>query len=162
MFKNKLLQLGVIILIALALIAVVVVILMNTILKKETDPNDPNAVKEKVEDVAPVKVATGDRLDQTTIIEKVNPQLSTGEFVTMDMEVLLDSTSAKADFDLLVGKAKDVVISTVSDMTVDEVSGSKGKSNLKSKLINGMNAILKENEVEGKVIEINFTNMIIT
>ncbi len=151
MFKNKLLQLGVIILIALAIIAIVVVILLNTILKPETEPTDPTAkAREKVENVSSKKYTAEELQELTVVMEEITAQLSSEEMVMLSLEFQMDSTDGKAELDLSKGKVEDIVNQTIADMKLDDIKGSKGQDNLKSKLINKINPTLSD----GKVIKI--------
>jgi flagellar FliL protein len=157
-FKNKLLQLGVIILIALALIAVVVVILFNTILDTSPDPNDPNAsVKEKVEDVDSKKYSADELLEMSVHMNDLLGNLSNNDIVQLSLTFELDSVEAKEEFEKLDYITKDVVLKTIADMKPEDIKGAKGIDFLSATLMNKVNPKLSE----GKLREIYVTKLIL-
>ncbi len=157
MFKNKLLQLGVIILIALALIAVVVVILFNTILDTSPDPNDPNAnVKEKVENVDSKKYTADELIEMSVHMNDLIANLSNKDIVQLSLTFELDSVDAKGEFEKLDYITKDIVLKTIADMKPEDIEGAKGIDFLSATLMNKINPKL----TEGKLREIYVTKLI--
>ncbi len=157
MFKNKLLQLGVIILIALALIAVVVVILFNTILDTSPDPTDPTAnVKEKVEDVDSKKYSADELLEMSSHMNDMVANLSNKDIVQLSLTFELDSVTAKEEFEKLDFITKDIVLKTIADMKPEDIEGAKGIDFLSATLMNKINPKLSE----GKLREIYVTKLI--
>ena len=157
MFKNKLLQLGVIILIALALIAVVVVILFNTILDTSPDPNDPNAnVKEKVENVDSKKYTADELIEMSVHMNDLIANLSNKDIVQLSLTFELDSVDAKGEFEKLDYITKYIVLKTIADMKPEDIEGAKGIDFLSATLMNKINPKL----TEGKLREIYVTKLI--
>jgi flagellar FliL protein len=156
-FKNKLLQLGVIILIALALIALVVVVLFNTILETEPDPADPNAkVVEKVEKVEAKKYTADELVEMTVHMNDITANLASKDLIQLSLSFELDSTGAKEEFEKLGHITQDIILKTLSETEPEDLDGEKGIDALTSNLMNKINPKLKE----GKLRQIYVTKMI--
>lgn len=150
------------ILLAITLIAIVAVILFNTIWgDKSNDPatnaaNSANNVEMKVLDA-------DERVEVTSEIADIKTNLADVEFIgVMGFAFTLDDKSTKEDFDKIKDiQIKPIIIRTLSDMTPEQLKGSKGKDELNAKLLNLINKKLEEFS-EGKLINVEITNYIVT
>ncbi len=159
MFKNKLLQLGIIILIALTLIAGVIIVLYYTLpsLNANPDPTNPNAeIKEKVKKLDTSEYTADELLEMTVKMEDITANLSTGDMIVVSMSFLLDSIEAKEEFEKLDFIPRDIVNKTLADMKPDELKGSKGADKLAATLMNKLNPEL----TEGKLQKVYVTKLI--
>jgi flagellar FliL protein len=157
-FKNKLLQLSVIILIALTLIAGVVVALYFTLpsLNDNPDSTDPNVkVKEKVEKVDTSKYTADELLEMTVKMEDITANLADGELVMLSLTFLLDSVEAKEEFEKLDFIPREIVLKALADMNPNDLVGSKGSDKLASTLMNKINPEL----TAGKLSKIYVTKL---
>lgn len=150
------------ILLAITLIAIVAVILFNTIWgDKSNDPatnaaNSANNVEMKVLDA-------DERVEVTSEIADIKTNLADVEFIgVMGFAFTLDDKSTKEDFDKIKDiQIKPIIIRTLSDMTPEQLKGSKGKDELNAKLLNLINKKLEEFS-EGKLVNVEITNYIVT
>ncbi|CAH1197838.1 hypothetical protein PAECIP111893_01003 [Paenibacillus plantiphilus] len=150
------------ILLAITLIAIVAVILFNTIWgDKSNDPatnaaNSANNVEMKVLDA-------DERVEVTSEITDIKTNLADLEYIgVMGFAFTLDDKSTKEDFDKIKDiQIKPIIIRTLSDMMPDELKGSKGKDELNAKLLNLINKKLEEFS-EGKLVNVEITNYIVT
>lgn len=150
------------ILLAITLIAIVAVILFNTIWgDKSNDPatnaaNSANNVEMKILDA-------DDRVKLTSELADIRTNLADPEYIgVMGFAFQLDDKSTKEDFDKIKDiQIKPIIIRTLSDMTPEQLNGSKGKDDLNAKLLNLINKKLEEFS-EGKLINVEITNFIVT
>ncbi|AVF22538.1 flagellar basal body-associated FliL family protein [Paenibacillus larvae] len=83
---------------------------------------------------------------------------SPGTFVKVSFAFEMDSKKAKADLEnLLDSRVKGTIIRTLSDMTAEQVQGSKGQDNLTKTLEKLINDQIKE----GKVRQVSITDIVV-
>ena len=113
-----------------------------------------------VEQVEPQKLTANDRVAMTAEIQDIRTNLlDTNYIVVMSFAFQLDSKKAKEEFDKIKDiSIKPIIIRTLSDMTEEELRGSKGKDELNAKLFNLINPEL----THGKLTKVEITNFIIT
>jgi flagellar FliL protein len=158
-FKNKVFILAVSILIAITLILTAAFVLWNFMDKSSTKTPTDEA-KAKVENVKPTKAPTAAEVKaNTTIIKDVLTNLSTKDrFIKLSLAFQLENKKAKDEFDNLVDSTvKGTIIHALSDMTPEQVQGSKGQDFLISALMNKLNPLLQE----GKIRQIFITDIVL-
>ncbi|HUC90965.1 MAG TPA: flagellar basal body-associated FliL family protein [Paenibacillus sp.] len=148
------------ILLAIALIAVVAVFLFNQFFD-DSGKDAAAAAIESVEAVKPEKISASERVELTAEIQDIRTNLlDTDYVVVMNFAFQLDSKKTKEDFEKIKDiQIKPIIIRTLSDMTPEELKGSKGKDALTAKLLNLINPELPE---KSKLTKVEITNFIIT
>lgn len=159
MFKNKIFVLAVSILIAITLILTAAFVLLNFMDKNSTKTPAVQA-KETVENVKPTKPPTAAEVKaNTAVIKDITTNLSTKDrFIKLSLAFELENKKAKEEFDNLIDSAvKGNIIRTLSDMTPEQVQGSKGQDFLTSALMNKINPLMKD----GKIRQIYVTDIVL-
>jgi flagellar FliL protein len=156
-FKNKLLQLGIIIIIAITLIAgacfaLYYGFLKDTLFAPETKEEQ---VKQKVEKVDTSKYTADELLEMTVKMEDLTANLADGEIVMLSLTFLLDSVEAKEEFEKLDFIPREIVLKALADMKPEDLVGSKGSDKLSATLMNKINPEL----TTGKLSKIYVTKL---
>jgi len=94
----------------------------------------------------------------TVEVKDVLTNLKTGEFIKISFAFEMTNEPGKEEFTLLDFKIRAVIINTLSDLTPEDVAGSKGKDYISSTLMNEINGILQK----GKVRAINITDFVLS
>ncbi|AHD05951.1 flagellar basal body-associated protein FliL [Paenibacillus larvae subsp. larvae] len=104
-------------------------------------------------------LTTAEMKEQTVLVKDVTTNLaSPGTFVKVSFAFEMDSKKAKADLEnLLDSRVKGTIIRTLSDMTAEQVQGSKGQDNLTKTLEKLINDQIKE----GKVRQVSITDIVV-
>jgi len=142
------------ILLSITLIAVVGVVVYQTMFD---DSGTKNAENTPVE----VEVLSADkRVKVTSVLTDFRRNLKDPEdLVIINFAFQLDSEKAKESFDkILEIEIKPILSRTIADMTADELNGSQGEDLLESKLLNLINPILPK----GKLVKVEITDFMIT
>ncbi|WP_233531813.1 flagellar basal body-associated FliL family protein [Paenibacillus alkalitolerans] len=149
----------IVILLAVTLIIGAAFLLWN-MFERQSTPEDPRAAaKEHAESVKAEHVNAEDLKEMTFAIDEIITNLSDQTyFVNASFTFEMDSKEAKHEFELLEFKMKDVINTTLSDMTPQQVKGSAGIDAISSALLNKSNELLHE----GKVRHVYVTKFIVT
>lgn len=142
------------ILLSITLIAVVGVVVYQTMFDDNSTANSEN---KKVE----VEVLSAEeRVEVTSVLNDFRRNLKDPEFVVViNFAFQLDSKKAKESFDkILEIEVRPILSRTLADMTADELNGSQGEDLLESKLLNLINPILPK----GKLVKVEITNFLIS
>jgi len=149
-------------LLAIALIAVVAIYLFQNVLNETSaDADSAAGAKESVKKVAAKPLSADKRVELTATIDDIKTNLSEVDYIAViGFAFTLDSKGTKEDFEKLKDiQIKPIIIRALSDMSREEISGSKGKDELCAKLINAINPVMPD---EGKITKIEITNFIVT
>jgi flagellar FliL protein len=113
-----------------------------------------------VDQVEAEKLSADERVATTAELQDIRTNLlDTDYIVVMSFAFRLDSKKAKEEFEKIKDiSIKPIVIRTVSDMTEEQLRGSKGKDELSAKLFNLINPEL----THGRLTKVEITNFIIT
>jgi flagellar FliL protein len=157
---KKLLPWLITILLAITLIAIVAVILFNTLMGSDDPTNDSGKAANAAKTVTTEKLNSDERVAVTSELTDIKTNLADPDYIAvMGLAFQLDEKSTKEDFDKIKEiQIKPIVIRTLADMKPEEINGSKGKDQLCSILLNLINAELPE----GKLIKVEVTNFIVT
>ncbi|AZN40860.1 flagellar basal body-associated FliL family protein [Paenibacillus albus] len=157
---KKLLPWLISILLAITLIAIVAVILLNSIMGDDKTNNATNKAANNAASVETKKLTADDRVELTSEIADIKTNLSDPEYLAvLGLAFQLDEKSTKEDFEKIKEiQIKPIIIRTLSDMKPEEINGSAGKDLLCAKLLNLINPELPE----GKLIKVEVTNFIVT
>ncbi|CDN42527.1 MULTISPECIES: flagellar basal body-associated FliL family protein [Paenibacillus] len=147
-------------LLAISLIAVVAVILYNSLLKEPATASGGDAAKTTAA-AAKVKPLTADeRVEVTSELKDIKRNLKDGnKFLLVSFAFQLDKKATKEDFD----KIKDIVVKpiinrTLADTEAQALQGSAGQDALEAKLLNQINEVLPK----GKLIKVSITDYTLT
>ncbi len=157
MFR-KMLPMVIIILVAITLIVIVAFILWNYLEKPVEDDPNSNA-KQTVEKVKAKELSAEEESELTFEVDEILTNLANKDFIKLKLAFQLNNSDAHHEFELLLPKVKNAIIQTISDLTPEQVQGSKGQDAFLALLINKINTtILKE----GKVTEISIVTFILS
>lgn len=110
MFKNKMLQWLIMILIAITLIALASFILWDY-LEDKNQPTDPSEqAANSVENVKPKKMTAQQMKDATVEIKDITTNLAGKNYVKVNFAFLLENTKAKEEFELLSTRDRKSVV----------------------------------------------------
>lgn len=157
MFKSKMFLMVVAILIAITLILTAAFVLWNYMDKSNQDPQE--LAQSSAKEVKQAKKATPEETKANTVILKdILTNLATNNrFIKASFAIELENAKVKDEFDKLDFKMKAIIVQTLSDMTPEQVQGSKGLDNLTSTLMNKMNPLL----TLGKIKQIWITDNVL-
>jgi flagellar protein FliL len=143
------------ILLAITLIAIVVIILLNTMF------DDTSKEAKSTEPVQVEVLSADERVEVTSELKDIRRNLRDNDYVLIvSFAFQLDSKKSKEAFE----KVKDIQIRPIinrvlADMTVEQLNGSKGQDMLSSKLLNLINQELPEDE---KLVKVDITNFVMS
>ncbi|MBD3918245.1 flagellar basal body-associated FliL family protein [Paenibacillus sp. PR3] len=143
------------ILLAITLIAIVVIILLNTMF-------DDSSKEAKSSEPVKIEVLSADkRVEVTSELKDIKRNLLDNDYIVIaSFAFQLDSKKSKEAFE----KVKDIQIRpiinrVIADMTADQLNGSKGQDMLASKLLNLINQELPEDQ---KLVKVDITNFLMS
>jgi flagellar FliL protein len=157
LLKNKIFVMVIGMLIAITLILAAAFFLWTMMGK--SNGNDAG-LKASADKVKTAKEPTAAEIKENTVILKdiLTNLANNSRFIKVSFAFELENKKAKAEFEnLLDSKVKGTIIKTLSDMTPEQVSGSKGYDNLTAALMNTLNTYLHE----GKIKEIMITDIVL-
>ncbi|MDQ0245691.1 flagellar FliL protein [Bacillus fengqiuensis] len=138
MFKNKLVNIMLIILLALTLVGTVAVIMVLKLTNVE-ESAEPSA-KELVE--------------STVSIEEITTNLLNDQFIRISFTIQTDGKTAKKELEMRDFQVRDVIIKELSDMKAEQFQGQKGVVELEERLKVKINELMQE----GKVVKVYTTS----
>lgn len=138
MFKNKLVNMSIIILIGITLLGVVVVVLWNSTFATIEQPIEPKLIS--ADEMVKLRVYT----------EEITTNLFTKDYIVVEFSILLNNIKAKEELAKRNPEVKSIIISTLSSLTPDDLKGEEGINRLEAALMNRFNEILHE----GKAIRV--------
>lgn len=158
MFKNKMVQWLIMILIAITLIALASFILWEY-LDKQSQSGDPTQqAANSVENVKPKKLTAKEEKEYTIEFKDITTNLAGKNYVKINIAFLLENSKAKEEFELLSTRVRSIILQTLADMTAEQAGGSKGQDLISTTLINKINPILSK----GKLVRVDITDINIT
>ncbi|MBW7453708.1 flagellar basal body-associated FliL family protein [Paenibacillus sepulcri] len=148
------------ILLAITLIAVVAVILYKSLMGGDEPKDSAAKAASNADSVKVEKLNADERVEVTSELTDIKTNLSEPDYIAvMGLAFQMDKKSTKEDFDKIKEiQIRPIIIRTLSDMTPEQINGSKGKDELSSKLLNLINPVLPK----GKLIKVEITNFIVT
>ncbi|MFK7695829.1 flagellar basal body-associated FliL family protein [Paenibacillus sp. HJGM_3] len=155
MFKSRMLQWLIMILISITLIALAGFVLWNY-LDKQAQGDDPALqAATSVDGVKPKRLTADQIVAQTVEMTDITTNLTGKDFVKISFAFELDSKKSKEEFEKLSTRVKAIIIQTLADMSADQIRGSKGYDLISTSLINKINPIL----TAGKLRQVDITNI---
>ena len=155
--KNKLMLIILAMLVVVTLIGGASVLILN-FMEKMNQSADPgqNAVN-SVQHVGGIKHSAAEVKKLTVPVENVITNLKErGSTIKAGFAFEMSSEKAKKELEDYDSRVRNVINQTLADLTIDELSGSKGQETLKALLMNKINEFL----ADGNVVQINVTEII--
>lgn len=143
------------ILLAITLIAIVVIILLNSLF-------DDSGKKDTASEPVQVEMLSADeQVAVTSELKNIKRNLLDNDYVVIvSFAFQLDSKKSKEAFELIKDiKIRPIINGVLADMTVDQLNGSKGQDMLASKLLNLINQELPEDE---KLVNVDITDFLMS
>ncbi|QAY65608.1 flagellar basal body-associated FliL family protein [Paenibacillus protaetiae] len=149
---KKMLPWIVTLLLAISLIAVVAIILFNSIV------DDPPKTAD-AQPVAVKKLNADELVAVTSELKDFKRNLKDPDYVVLlNLAFQLDSKKAKAEFDKVLDiEVKPIINRVVADMSEEDLRGSQGEDTLEAKLLTLINPVLPT----GKLVKVEITDFII-
>lgn len=155
MFKNKMLQWLIMILIAITLIALASFILWEYLDKKAQADDPSGQAASSVQNVKTKKMTAQEEKNYSVEIKDIATNLAGKDYVKVSFSFLLDNAKAKEEFDLLTARVRATILQTLADLTAEQASGSKGQDLISTSLINKINPLL----TKGKLVRVDITDI---
>ena len=140
--KNKVLTIMLIMLIAIALIGVLAVVVINNMNNTQATNQAPTA-----DEIVAASVE----------IPEITTNLAGSEYIKISFMIQTDSKKAKEELDKRNFQAKNIIITQLSEMKGEELTGKAGKEKLQEAIKNELNKIMQE----GKVEQVYITSLIL-
>ncbi|WP_027414603.1 flagellar basal body-associated FliL family protein [Aneurinibacillus terranovensis] len=143
MFKNKLLTIGLIIVISIALLGVVAIFLWQSYLK----PASSNAAIPSQQ-----QQISADEFQKVTFqTDEITTNLLSGEVILAQFGIQADSEKTKAELQKRTIQVTHIIVETLSSLTPDNIKGAKGMEKMETDIKNKLNEVLQDGKVD-KVI----------
>lgn len=137
MFKNKLLNMSIILLIAITLLGIVALVLYKYVLIPQ-DTNNQNALNNpSIEEMVEMSVSTGE----------LTTNLADNRYAVMDFTIVLNNEDAKEEVEMGLFLVKREIIGVLSSLTSEDLTGEEGVNAMEARIISRVNNILQEGEV---------------
>ncbi|MGJ9381417.1 flagellar basal body-associated protein FliL [Salipaludibacillus neizhouensis] len=142
MFKNKLVNIMMIILIALTLIGVLALVLYTQFFQEAEAEGEPT-----VDQVVERSVET----------EEITTNLLSNHIIRSQFVIQLENDDAKVEFEKRSFQVENIIIQELSDMRDVDFQGSEGIKELESRIRDRVNEIMQD----GKVVEVYMNQRVI-
>lgn len=150
MFKNKLFNMALIIIIAITLLGVVSFVLWQTYLS----PAAHTAGQEAPEESKPL---TAQEIQNYSVdTDKITTNLLTNNIYIARFTITADSNKGKDELTLRLPQIKSIIIKTLNGLSPEDLKGTEGINKLEAKVMNEVSAIM----VEGKIVQVITTEKI--
>jgi flagellar protein FliL len=147
MFKNKLFNLTLIILIAITLLGLASFSVYWFYLKSGSNHAQAATTQKSIDEILKVSTET----------KEITTNLYSGGYLRVEFNIEADSKDAKDELDKRMFQVEHIIIKTLSSMTADDVKGPQGISKMESGIKNQINDILQS----GKVVNVITTKLMI-
>lgn len=148
MFQNKLFQMSLILLIAVALLGVITLVLWQTYFK---------SAEANVEETKEKELSIDEILERTVETEQITTNLYSGGYAVVKFKIQADSPKAKEELEKRMYQVKHIIIKTLASMTAADIQGADGLSLMETKIQQEINQLLDE----GKVVKVYTTERIL-
>ncbi len=149
MFKNKLFNMALIIIIAITLLGIVFFVLYRT---NFLLPNNNTANVEKVKEPSIDEILKS-KLD----IPEITTNLSDGRYIVIALSIQLDNEKAKVEAEKRIFQIKDKINLLLKSVSSQDLSTEDGIIKLKLEIMNRVNQIMQD----GKINNIDITKILI-
>jgi len=149
LFKNKLFNMALIIIIAITLLGIVFFVLYRT---NFLLPNNNTANVEKVKEPSIDEILKS-KLD----IPEITTNLSDGRYIVIALSIQLDNEKAKVEAEKRIFQIKDKINLLLKSVSSQDLSTEDGIIKLKLEIMNRVNQIMQD----GKINNIDITKILI-
>ncbi|MED0669327.1 flagellar basal body-associated FliL family protein [Aneurinibacillus aneurinilyticus] len=151
MFKNRLVNIALILLMAITLIGVVIFIIWQSYLKQ---PVDPAAVNGKQVE----KKISAEEIEKVTVeTDEIRTNLLTGDLILAKFAIQAENEKVKKELELRKTQVIHTVIKILSAMKPEEVQGPKGMEKVEAAIKTELNKLLEK----GKIVDVITTHKIV-
>lgn len=149
LFKNKLISMMLILLIAVTLLGVVAFVLWQTYLKPEPAAKSEQQVTEQM---------SAEEFQKATLeTEEIRTNLISGNLILAKFAIQTENEKAKNELELRKPQVIHIIIKTLSSMKPEDVQGAGGIEKMEEAIKKELNPLLKE----GKVLKVITTHKIV-
>jgi flagellar protein FliL len=149
LFKNKLFNIALIIIIAITLLGVVTLFLWRTYLNPTSAGTAAQEMKKEVSAAEFQKV--------TYETEEIRTNLATGTLIVAKFAIQADGENAKHELELRKAQVSNIIIRALSSMKPDDIKDAKGIDKMQETMKKDLNGVMQE----GKVVQVITTNKIV-
>lgn len=133
MFKNRLVTIMLIILIALTLIGGLTLFLYTQFFQPPEDPNAAPTIEEVIE--------------RSVETEEITTNLASNQIIRGKFVIEADSVDARNELELRAFQIENIIISKLADLTAQDFRGSEGIAALEASIASEINLIMQEGVV---------------
>ncbi|MFT9847850.1 flagellar basal body-associated FliL family protein [Aneurinibacillus sp. REN35] len=149
MFKNRLVNIALIILIAITLVGVVVFVLWQTYFKPEPAPVAGQQIEKKI---------SAEEFQKVTLeTEEIRTNLLTGDLILAKFAIQAENEKVKHELELRKAQVVHTIIKSLSAMKPEEIQGPKGMEKVEEAIKKELDKLLEE----GKVVNVITTHKIV-
>ncbi|WP_139488980.1 flagellar basal body-associated FliL family protein [Brevibacillus dissolubilis] len=141
MFKNKLFNMALIIIIAISLLGVVAFFLWNYM--------DQSSAGHEVEKEVPVLTAE-EMAEYTVDTGEITTNLMSNSYIIVRYSITADNADTKEELTKRLPQVNQIIIKTLAGLTSEDIKGTEGINKLEAKIMNEISAILED----GKIVQV--------
>ncbi|MFE4140947.1 flagellar basal body-associated protein FliL [Peribacillus sp. YIM B13472] len=131
--KKNLMSIMLIILVAITLVGVIAVVVVTKL-------SDPTSAEDK---------PSIDEIVKSSVeIPEITTNLAGNDYIKISFMVLTENKKAKEELEKRNFQVKNIIITELSEMKAEELTGKKGKEKLQEALKTRMNELMEEGKVE--------------
>lgn len=131
--KKKLLTIILIMLVAISLVGVIAVVVVTKL-------SDPASTEDKP--------SIDEIVESSVEIPEITTNLSGNDYIKISFMVQTDNKKAKEELEKRNFQVKNIIITELSEMKAQELTGKKGKEKLQNTLKTKINELMEEGKVE--------------
>jgi len=150
MFKNKLFNMALIIIIAITLLGVSAFVLWKVYFA-------PVSAKHGAEEKA-VQFSAEEMQEYTVDTGEITANLVTNNFIIIRFNIIADSSDSKEELTKRLPQVNQIIIKTLADLSPDDLKGMAGINKLEAKIMNEVSAIMQE----GKIVQVITTKRVLS
>ncbi|MBO8171010.1 MAG: flagellar basal body-associated FliL family protein [Bacillaceae bacterium] len=149
MFQNKLFNMAIIILVAIALLGTVTFVLWKTYLDTGSVV-EGSSIEEEPKSIDEI-------LSLTISTDEITTNLYSGDFIMVQFDLQVDNEEARAELEKRLNQVNHIVIKILSSSTPEDINGAEGLTELEARIMNEVNAILNN----GRVVKVYTTKKVL-
>ncbi|WP_025027650.1 flagellar basal body-associated FliL family protein [Caldalkalibacillus mannanilyticus] len=141
MFKNKLFNMALIIMIGITLLGGVSFVLWKTTFAPTTGAAQEEVIEER-------KLTADELVEYMVTTDVITTNISPKGYIVVQFGILLDGKKAKAEFEKRNVQVRSIIISELASLTHADLEGSAGINRLEAILMNRFNEIMLDGKVQ--------------
>ncbi|MCF6093829.1 flagellar basal body-associated protein FliL [Microaerobacter geothermalis] len=147
MFRHKLFNMALIIMIAITLLSIVTFLLWKNYFQVPVNQQAEGAKAPSIDQVLALTVDT----------EEITTDLYTGDIIRIQFKLQVSNEKAKAELEKRLFQVNYTIISILSSLTPDDIKGEEGLNALEAMIMNRINEVMQE----GKIVKVYTTKKIL-